>query len=144
MITTATLLTAFSGVLSVTGAPGEMPMRPGVQTADVFGALFAWLFPRANGYLLRRMGRYRDAEAVVGAQQGLDLLARCLIDPGDAVIMDRPGYLGAIQSFRAAGAKLIGWDIARADSDELEDLIVAARKLYPRWALGSFTPGSSM
>ena len=51
-----------------------------------------------------------------GAQQGLDLLARCLIDPGDAVIIDRPGYLGAIQSFRAAGAKLIGWDIARADS----------------------------
>ena len=26
-----------------------------------------------------------------GAQQGLDLLARCLIDPGDAVIIDRPG-----------------------------------------------------
>jgi DNA-binding transcriptional MocR family regulator len=24
--------------------------------------------------------------------------------------MDRPGYVGAIQSFRAAGAKLIGWD----------------------------------
>ena len=62
-----------------------------------------------------------------GAQQGLDLLARCLIDPGDAVILDRPGYLGAIQSFRAAGAKLIGWDIARADSDELEDLIVRYR-----------------
>jgi DNA-binding transcriptional MocR family regulator len=62
-----------------------------------------------------------------GAQQGLDLLARCLIDPGDAVILDRPGYLGAIQSFRAAGAKLIGWDIARADSDELEDLLVRYR-----------------
>jgi len=62
-----------------------------------------------------------------GAQQGLDLLARCLIDPGDAVIMDRPGYLGAIQSFRAAGAKLIGWDIARGDSDELEDLLVRYR-----------------
>ena len=50
---------------------------------------------------------------ISGAQQGLDLLARCLIDPGDAVIVDRPGYLGAIQSFRAAGAKLIGWDIAQ-------------------------------
>jgi 2-aminoadipate transaminase len=62
-----------------------------------------------------------------GAQQGLDLLARCLIDPGDAVILDRPGYLGAIQSFRAAGAKLIGWDLARADTDELEDLIVRYR-----------------
>jgi DNA-binding transcriptional MocR family regulator len=62
-----------------------------------------------------------------GAQQGLDLLARCLIDPGDAVILDRPGYLGAIQSFRAAGAKLIGWDLARADTDELEDLLVRYR-----------------
>ena len=66
------------------------------------------------------------AESVLvlaGAQQGLDLLARCLVDPGDAVIIDRPGYLGAIQSFRAAGAKLIGWDVARADIDELEDLL---------------------
>jgi DNA-binding transcriptional MocR family regulator len=41
--------------------------------------------------------------------------------------MDRPGYLGAIQSFRAAGAKLIGWDVARADIDELEDLLVRYR-----------------
>ena len=70
------------------------------------------------------------AESVLvlaGAQQGLDLLARCLVDPGDAVILDRPGYLGAIQSFRAAGAKLIGWDVARADIDELEDLLVRYR-----------------
>ena len=70
------------------------------------------------------------AESVLilaGAQQGLDLLARCLIDPGDAVILDRPGYLGAIQSFRAAGAKLIGWDVLRADVDELEDLMLRYR-----------------
>ena len=75
--------------------------------------------------------RFRvPAESVLvlaGAQQGLDLLARCLVDPGDAVIIDRPGYLGAIQSFRAAGAKLIGWDVARADIDELEDLLVRYR-----------------
>ena len=43
------------------------------------------------------------------------------------MIIDRPGYLGAIQSFRAAGAKLIGWDVARADIDELEDLLVRYR-----------------
>ena len=64
---------------------------------------------------------------LAGAQQGLDLLARCLVDPGDAVILDRPGYLGAIQSFRAAGAKLIGWDVLRADVDELEDLMLRYR-----------------
>jgi crotonobetainyl-CoA:carnitine CoA-transferase CaiB-like acyl-CoA transferase len=35
------IIEAFAGPLSVTGEPGKMPMRPGVQTADVFGALFA-------------------------------------------------------------------------------------------------------
>ena len=35
------IVEAFSGALSVTGAPDDMPMRPGVQTADIFGALFA-------------------------------------------------------------------------------------------------------
>jgi CoA:oxalate CoA-transferase len=35
------IVEAFSGALSVTGSPGEMPMRTGIQSADVFGALFA-------------------------------------------------------------------------------------------------------
>jgi 2-aminoadipate transaminase len=64
---------------------------------------------------------------IAGAQQGLDLLARCLLDRGDAVIVDRPGYLGALQSFRSAGARLIGWDFVRADIDELEDLLLRHR-----------------
>ena len=33
-----------------------------------------------------------------GSQQGLDLLARTLIDPGDGVVIEAPGYLGAIQA----------------------------------------------
>jgi crotonobetainyl-CoA:carnitine CoA-transferase CaiB-like acyl-CoA transferase len=35
------IIEAFSGALSVTGEPGKMPIRPGIQTADIFGALFA-------------------------------------------------------------------------------------------------------
>ncbi|HUI97422.1 MAG TPA: CaiB/BaiF CoA-transferase family protein, partial [Xanthobacteraceae bacterium] len=35
------IIEAFSGALSVTGEPDKMPTRPGIQTADVFGALFA-------------------------------------------------------------------------------------------------------
>jgi len=64
---------------------------------------------------------------LAGAQQGLDLLARCLIDQGDAVVIDRPGYLGAIQTFRNAGARLVGWDVSRADFDELEELLLRYR-----------------
>ena len=43
------------------------------------------------------------------------------------MIIDRPGYLGAIQSFRAAAAKLIGWDVVGGDIDELEDLLLRYR-----------------
>jgi DNA-binding transcriptional MocR family regulator len=61
---------------------------------------------------------------VAGAQEGIDLLARCLIDPGDHVIVEKPGYFVAFQSFLAVGARLIGWDSARADMDGLESLIL--------------------
>jgi DNA-binding transcriptional MocR family regulator len=84
--------------------------------------------PRFRAALAERFGGEPEHILVLaGAQQGLDLLARCLIDPGDAVVIDRPGYLGAIQTFRNAGARLVGWDIARADIDELEELLLRYR-----------------
>jgi 2-aminoadipate transaminase len=49
-----------------------------------------------------------------GSQQGLDLLARVLFDPGDVVLMELPSYTGAISAFRAAGADLVG---VRQDPD---------------------------
>jgi DNA-binding transcriptional MocR family regulator len=84
--------------------------------------------PRFRDVLAERFGGGPEHILVVaGAQQGLDLLARCLIDRGDAVIIDRPGYLGAIQTFRNAGARIVGWDINRADVDELEELLLRYR-----------------
>ncbi|HZS06929.1 MAG TPA: PLP-dependent aminotransferase family protein [Blastocatellia bacterium] len=78
--------------------------------------------------IARRVGTKPERILILsGSQQGLDLISRCLLDPGDAVIVDRPCYVGAIQNFRAAGAHLIGWDIVRADLDELEDLILRHR-----------------
>jgi DNA-binding transcriptional MocR family regulator len=84
--------------------------------------------PRFRAALADRFGGSAEHVLVIsGAQQGLDLLTRCLVDRGDAVIVDRPGYLGAIQTFRNAGARLIGWDIVRADLDELEELLLRYR-----------------
>lgn len=42
-----------------------------------------------------------------GAQAALDLAARMLIDPGDAVWTEEPGYLGARAALRGAGARLV-------------------------------------
>ena len=42
-----------------------------------------------------------------GAQQALDLAARILLDPGDAVWTEDPGYFGARVALQAAGARLV-------------------------------------
>ena len=42
-----------------------------------------------------------------GSQQGLDLLGKTLISPGDKVIVEGPTFLATIQCFRLYGAELI-------------------------------------
>jgi CoA:oxalate CoA-transferase len=56
------IIEAFSGPLSVTGEPGQMPVRPGVQTADVFGALFATYATLASLVGAARTGEGRIAD----------------------------------------------------------------------------------
>ncbi|MEM0949733.1 MAG: PLP-dependent aminotransferase family protein [Pseudomonadota bacterium] len=53
-----------------------------------------------------------------GGQAALDLVARLLVDPGDTVLVEEPGYQGAQSVFAAAGADLqplpvseAGWDL---------------------------------
>ena len=80
--------------------------------------------------LRRAIATLDNAEAshiliVAGAQEGIDLLARCLIEPGDRVIIDRPTFPGAIQALQAAGARLVEWDTAEWSADVLERLLIA-------------------
>ncbi len=44
---------------------------------------------------------------VEGSQQALDLAARVLLDPGDAVWFEEPGYWGARRAFHASEARLV-------------------------------------
>ena len=43
-----------------------------------------------------------------GSQQGLDLVARVLLDPGDVVLVELPTYTGAITAFRNVQANMVG------------------------------------
>jgi DNA-binding transcriptional MocR family regulator len=60
--------------------------------------------------LLTRGIRCSAAEvlATSGSQQGLDLLTRALVAPGEAVVVEEPSFFGALQVFRAARARLVG------------------------------------
>jgi len=60
---------------------------------------------------LRLKGIAVSEEEIVitsGSQQGIDLVARVLLDPGDTVLVENPTYTGAVQVFHAYGAQLSG------------------------------------
>ena len=43
-----------------------------------------------------------------GSQQGLDLVARVLLDPHDVILVELPTYTGAITAFRNVQAQMVG------------------------------------
>jgi len=68
---------------------------------------------------------------ISGSQQGLDLIGKVLLDPGDFVIIENPAYLGAIQAFDAYQARYV--NVATDDdgirTDDLERVLSTAPKL---------------
>jgi 2-aminoadipate transaminase len=44
----------------------------------------------------------------LGSQQGLDLVGRVFLDPGDVVVVELPSYMAALQVFRSYRAEMIG------------------------------------
>lgn len=63
-----------------------------------------------------------------GSQQGLDLVARVLLDPGDVALVELPAYTGAITAFRNMQAELVGVR-QEADGIDLEDLAAVLKRL---------------
>ena len=60
-----------------------------------------------------------------GSQQALDLAGRILLDEGDAVLVERPTFLGALQSFNCYGPRYVTVPVgeAGADPDAIEQAI---------------------
>ncbi|RBO85630.1 aminotransferase-like domain-containing protein [Nocardia puris] len=84
---------AGAGCLQYTESPGWGPLR------DVLAA-------RESA----RLGRPVPVSEVFvthGSQQALSLLAEVLLDPGALAVVEDPAYVGALQVFRAAGARIV-------------------------------------
>ncbi len=108
------------------------PFRKAVNKVLANDALLAMAIAPTEGQprLRRAIAALDEVESshiliVAGAQEGIDLLARCLIEPGDRVIIDRPTFPGAIQALQAAGARLVEWDTAEWSAEVLERLLIA-------------------
>ena len=67
-----------------------------------------------------------DVLIMSGSQQGLDLLGKAFLDPGDKVVVESPTYLAALQIFKTyqASFSVVRCDANGVDIDELEATIV--------------------
>jgi DNA-binding transcriptional MocR family regulator len=67
-----------------------------------------------------------------GAQQGLNIVARALISPGDVVLCESPTWHGALRAFRAAGAQITGipMDHEGVDPETLEQSLLRLRPKF--------------
>lgn len=76
-------------------------------------------------YLRNSRGLHCDPTQIVitcGAQQAISLCAQLLVDPGDRVAIENPGYRAAGHAFAAAGAELCG---VAVDADGLDTTALA-------------------
>jgi 2-aminoadipate transaminase len=60
-----------------------------------------------------------------GSQQGLDLVAKVLIDEGSKVLVETPTYLGALQAFTPMEPAIVSVD-SDAEGADLDDLVAKA------------------
>lgn len=75
------------------------------STTEGFAPLREWIAAR-----LSTVAAPVSADEVLivsGSQQGLDLLAKAMIDPGDRVLVETPTYLGALQAFSLFGPEFV-------------------------------------
>ncbi len=128
--------------------PGIISFAPGQPSPETFpvdafrdiledilvresAGAFQYMLTRGLGPLVEAIRGYAEAkdmpastpEVLVtdGSQQGLDLVARVLLDPGDVVLVELPSYIGATSAFRASQARMVGVSL-REDGLDLDDL----------------------
>jgi GntR family transcriptional regulator / MocR family aminotransferase len=87
-----------------------------------------------QGYLWRARSLRCDMEQVIvvnGSQQGLDLCARVLLDPGDRFVIEDPCYALARQAFIAVGGVPVPIEVRQDGmrTDRLRE-VIAARLCY--------------
>ena len=105
----------------------------------------AFLYPEITGYGLLResiskflMDNYNtkvDKDEILitsGGQQGLDIISKTMISPGDCVFVENPTYPGALAAFKSRGAKVIGIPI-KDDGIDLDLLESYIKRYKPKF-----------
>lgn len=127
--------------------PASFPVE-GMQRAakEVLGedGVYALQYSTTAGYEpLRRFiaGRYQKAGSDVraedilitnGSQQALDIISAVLLDEGDAILLERPSYLSALQTFHLYDPEIYTVELKEdgVDAAQLKERLSAVRPKF--------------
>jgi len=148
-------------ILKVTAQPDVISLAGGLPAPELFPIdeyrrAFEWIleadgaqalqYGPSEGYLplrtllaerLCRFGMRSAPEDLLitnGSQQALDLMGKIFLNPGDAVLVETPTYLGALQAFNQYQATyaIVPMDDDGMRVDEVERLLAGRRSGGPR------------
>jgi 2-aminoadipate transaminase len=143
-------------ILKVTAQPDVISLAGGLPAPELFPVdeyrrAFEWVletdgaqalqYGPSEGYrplrtfLAGRLGKFGircDADDILitnGSQQALDLLAKIFLNPGDAVLVEKPTYLGALQAFSQYQPRfvVVGMDDDGMIVDDVEQALAKDR-----------------
>lgn len=113
-----------------------------VETIDADGSE-VFNYQESQGYeplriIISKMFETHDIKAnpssiqiISGAQQGIDIVAKALLNRDDCVIAENPTYIGARAVFKSRGAKIVDIEI-KEDGMDMNLLVSALKKYRPK------------
>ncbi|WP_322999605.1 PLP-dependent aminotransferase family protein [Castellaniella sp.] len=111
--------------------------RSSAEDNEVHGYGNPWGFIRLREYLSRSLHDrqiHADPEHILttmGANHALDLIARQLLEPGDTVLVDSPGYYPLFAKLHLGGVQIIG--VKRlVNGPDIDDLNAKAARYQPK------------
>ncbi len=127
-------------IISLAGGSPSPDLFPSEELSKIAGKILmtsaktALAYGTTDGYapfkedvrnMVKKADSLKDSDAVIittGAQQGIDLAAKILLNKGDKVVVENPSFIGTLNSLRSYQAELLGVPVESdgMDIDALE------------------------
>ncbi len=117
---------------------GKVALQYGVT--EGYTPLRDWVKDRLASQGVVKSGDFNETIIVSGGQQGIDLAAKSLLNPGDGVVCELPSFIGGLNCFRSYNAELYGVTVNGdgIDMDELESLCKAHPNIKIVYTIATF------
>lgn len=117
---------------------GKVALQYGVT--EGYTPLRDWVKNRLISQGIIKEDDFNETIIVSGGQQGIDLAAKSLLNPGDGVVCELPSFIGGLNSFRSYNAELYGVTVKSdgIDMEELEELCKAHPNIKVIYTIATF------